>query len=83
MAKCEKIEAVPLPPPPCYLLELTAEEAGMLLALIEGHVAGAGCQPLLAVSRALNTARVQRGNHRINLRSWSPNDATLLVDHPA
>lgn len=80
MATCEKIQAVPVPPPATYKLVLDKEEAGMLRQLIAAHIAGAGCYPMTRILRALEHAGVERGNHVIVARRFGTDDSALLID---
>lgn len=80
MAKCEKIEQAPLPPPPAFRLELTAQEASMLRALIEGPTAGASNVSLIEITEALRKAGAAKGSHRIVRRGLGDWDSVLLVN---
>lgn len=57
MATCERINPVPVPPPPVYRLELNEEEARLLRRLLFSNVA-MSAYPLTGVSRALVDAGV-------------------------
>lgn len=59
MAKCERVTAVPVPPPVEYKLILNQDEASLLRRLLYSNISCGGAGELMDIGQALADAGVE------------------------